>query len=208
MIESTILSGLAYNEEYTRKVSPFLKDSYFDQKSQKIVFNEIVNYMEKYNGLPTKEALRIAIDEKDNLNEEQYKEVTNVIDSLGYDNKTDLNWLVDKTEKFCQDKAIYNAVRESILVLDGQHNNLDKGSIPKLLSDALGVSFDNNVGHDYLDNYEERYDFYHAKEDKISFDLDLFNQITKGGLSRKSLSIALAGCVHPSTKVRIRYRSN
>jgi hypothetical protein len=208
LIESTILSGLVYNEEYARKVTPFLKDEYFDNNSQKIVFKEILNYIEKYNGLPTKEALRIAIDEKDNLNEEQYKEVSNTISNLNYEDKTDLDWIVDKTEKFCQDKAIYNAVRESILVLDGQHKSLDKGSIPKMLSDALGVSFDNNVGHDYLDNYEERYDFYHTKEDKISFDLDLFNQITKGGLSRKSLSIALAGCVHPSTKVRIRYRSN
>lgn len=204
MIESTILSGLVYNEEYARKVTPFLKDEYFDNNSQKILFKEILNYIEKYNGLPTKEALRIAIDEKDNLNEEQYKEVSNTISNLNYEDKTDLDWIVDKTEKFCQDKAIYNAVRESILVLDGQHKSLDKGSIPKMLSDALGVSFDNNVGHDYLDNYEERYDFYHAKEDRISFDLDLFNQITKGGLSRKSLSIALAGCVHPSTKVRIR----
>jgi len=204
LIESTILSGLVYNEEYARKVTPFLKDEYFDNNSQKILFKEILNYIEKYNGLPTKEALRIAIDEKDNLNEEQYKEVSNTISNLNYEDKTDLDWIVDKTEKFCQDKAIYNAVRESILVLDGQHKSLDKGSIPKMLSDALGVSFDNNVGHDYLDNYEERYDFYHAKEDRISFDLDLFNQITKGGLSRKSLSIALAGCVHPSTKVRIR----
>lgn len=193
MIESTILSGLVYNEEYARKVTPFLKDEYFDNNSQKIVFKEILNYIEKYNGLPTKEALRIAIDEKDNLNEEQYKEVSNTISNLNYEDKTDLDWIVDKTEKFCQDKAIYNAVRESILVLDGQHKSLDKGSIPKMLSDALSVSFDNNVGHDYLDNYEERYDFYHAKEDKISFDLDMFNQITKGGLSRKSLSIALAG---------------
>lgn len=193
MIEDTILSGLLFNEEYARKVTPFLKSDYFEQQSRKTVFTETVKYIEKYNGLPTKEALRIAIDENDKLNEEQYKDVKTVIDSLNYDEKTDLDWIVDKTEKFCQDKAIYNAVRESILVLDGQHKNLDKGSIPKLLSDALGVSFDNNIGHDYLDNHEERYEFYHTKEDKIEFDLELFNKITKGGVSRKSLSIALAG---------------
>ena len=193
MIENTILSGLIHNENYTRKVLPFLKDEYFDAQSEKVVFKEIVTYIDKYNGLPTKEALRISIDEKDNLNEEQYKEVDNVITSLEYDNKTDDDWLVDKTEKFCQDKAIYNAVRESILVLDGQHKQLDKGSIPELLSKALGVSFDSSIGHDFLDNFDERYTFYHTKEDKIPFDLDLFNKITKGGLSRKSLSIALAG---------------
>lgn len=206
MIENTILSGLLFNEEYTRKVMPFLKQDYFEDISQKTVFNETVKYVDKYNGLPTKEALRIAVGENGKLNEEQYKNVNQTIDTLSYDEKTDLDWLVDKTEKFCQDKAIYNAVRESILVLDGHHKNLDKGSIPQLLSDALGVSFDNNIGHDYLDNHESRYEFYHTKEDRIEFDLELFNKITKGGVSRKSLSIALAGCVHPETKVRVRYR--
>lgn len=193
MIENTILSGLVFNEDYARKVLPFLKDDYFDQQSEKIVYKEIESYIDKYNGLPTREALRIAIGEKDNLNEEQYKQVTTLIDGLDYDNKTDDEWLVDKTEKFCQDKAIYNAVRESILVLDGNHKQLDKGSIPELLSKALGVSFDSSIGHDFVEDSEERYKFYHTKEDKISFDLDLFNKITKGGLSRKSLSIALAG---------------
>lgn len=193
MIENTILSGLVYSEEYARKVTPFLKDEYFEHPSYKTVFGEIVKYIEKYNGLPTKEALKISIDDNDKLNETQFKEVIELVDSLSYDDKTEMDWIVDVTEKFCQDKAIYNAVRESIMVLDGQHKQLDKGSIPKLLSDALGVSFDNNIGHDYLDNYDERYDFYHAKEVKIEFDLELFNKITKGGLSRKSLSIALAG---------------
>lgn len=193
MIENTILSGLVFNEDYARKVLPFLKDDYFDQQSEKIVYKEIESYIDKYNGLPTREALRIAIGEKDSLNEEQYKQVTTLIDGLDYDNKTDDEWLVDKTEKFCQDKAIYNAVRESILVLDGNHKQLDKGSIPELLSKALGVSFDSSIGHDFVEDSEERYKFYHTKEDKISFDLDLFNKITKGGLSRKSLSIALAG---------------
>ena len=193
MIENTILSGLVFNEDFARKVTPFLKPDYFDQQSEKTVFNEIVSYIDKYNGLPTKEALRIAISEKENLNEEQYKQVNVVVDGLVYDEKTDVDWLVDKTEKFCQDKAIYNAVRESILVLDGQHKQLDKGSIPELLSKALGVSFDSSIGHDFIENSDDRYDFYHTKEDKVPFDLDLFNKITKGGLSRKSLSVALAG---------------
>lgn len=193
MIENTILSGLVYNEEYARKVAPFLKDEYFEQPSHQTVFREIVGFIEKYNGLPTKEALKISVESNDKINEQLYKDITNVIDGLTYDEKTDLDWVVDTTEKFCQDKAIYNAVRESILVLDGQSKDLDRGSIPKLLSDALGVSFDNNIGHDYLDNSEERYEFYHTRESKIEFDLELFNKITKGGLSRKSLSICLAG---------------
>src|SRR6056300_509173 len=152
MIESTILSGLLFNEEYTRKVLPFLKDEYFDSQSDKTIYKEIVGYVDQYNGLPTREALRIAISEKDNLNEDQYKTIMQSIDSLDYDQKTDIDWLVDKTEKFCQDKAVYNAVRESILVLDGNHKSLDKGSIPELLSKALGVSFDSSIGHDFLDN--------------------------------------------------------
>jgi len=193
MLEQTILANLQSNSEFARKVIPFIKPDYFDNNSEKLLFKEIGKYIDTYNNLPTKEALRIIIDEKDNLNEDAYRQVTTLIDSLDADTETDLDWLVDKTEKFCQDKAIYNAVRESILVLDGGHKSLDKGSIPQLLSDALGVSFDSNVGHDFLDNTDERYQFYHTKEDKISFDLDLFNKITKGGVSRKSLSVALAG---------------
>jgi len=193
MIENTILSGLLFNEGYTRKVLPFLKPEYFDDMSYRRVFGEINEYVSKYNGLPTKEALRISIDERTDLNQEQHKEITSIINALEYDQKTDQDWLEEKTEKFCQDKAIYNAVRKSILVLDGKEKNLDKGSIPQLLSDALGVSFDTHIGHDFLDDYDERYSFYHTKEKKIPLDLELFNKITKGGISRKSLSIALAG---------------
>jgi archaellum biogenesis ATPase FlaH len=193
MIEGTILSGLIGNEDYARKVLPFLKNEYFDSQGEQIVYKEIASYVDAYNGLPTKEAIRIAISEKETLNEEQYKQTIDVVDSLNYDAKTDVDWLVDKTEKFCQDKALFNAVRESILVLDGKHKELDKGAIPELLSKALGVSFDGSIGHDFMDNADERYQFYHTKEDKIPFDLELFNKITKGGLSRKSLSVALAG---------------
>ena len=193
MLEQTILSGLLHNEDYMRRVVPFLSDDYFDDFSEKSVYKSIINYISDYNGVPTKEALRISIEEKSNISDDQYQSISQIITALDYDEKTDIEWLVDKTEKFCQDKAIYNAVRESILVLDGQHKDLDKGSIPELLSNALGVSFDQAIGHDFLEQPEDRFEFYHTKEDKIAFDLDLFNKITKGGLSRKSLSIALAG---------------
>jgi archaellum biogenesis ATPase FlaH len=193
MIEQTILAGMIHNEGYVRTVLPFLKDEYFEDQNDKFLYNAIKGYIDQYNGLPTKTALRIAIDESNNLNEERYKQVTSALDNLNYDEKTDQAWLVDTTEKFCQDKAIYNAVRQSILVLDGKVKELDKGAIPQLLSDALGVSFDTNVGHDFLENSDERFEFYHRLEEKLEFDLDYFNKITKGGLSKKSLSVALAG---------------
>lgn len=193
MIENTILSGLLHNEDYMRRVIPFLSEEYFGDLSEKVLYRAITGYISDYNGVPTKEALRIAIEEKSNISDEQYKTIVEIIDNLEYDNNTDLEWIVDKTEQFCQDKAIYNAVRESILVLDGQHKDLDKGSIPDLLSKALGVSFDQAIGHDFLEDSDGRFDFYRTKEDKIGFDLEMFNTITKGGLSRKSLSIALAG---------------
>lgn len=193
MIEQTILAGMIYNEGYVRTVLPFLKDEYFEDQNDKFLYTAIKSYIDQYNGLPTKTALRIAIDESNSLNEERYKQVTGVLDALTYDEKIDQAWLVDTTEKFCQDKAIYNAVRKSILVLDGKVKELDKGAIPQLLSDALGVSFDTNVGHDFLENADERFEFYHRVEEKLEFDLEYFNKITKGGLSKKSLSVALAG---------------
>lgn len=193
MIERVILSNLIFNEDYTRKVIPFIDPEYFDDYDEKILFGEIKEYIDKYNGLPTREALHIALSERNNISQDQFDKLSKVVDELNYDPSTDIDWLVDKSEKFCQDKAIYNAVKKSILILDNQDKTNDKGSIPELLSDALGVSFDSNIGHDFLDNADDRYKFYHAKEDKIAFDLEYFNDITKGGLSRKSLSIALAG---------------
>ena len=193
MIEQTILAGLMNNDEYARKTIPFIKSDYFHDKSEQIVFKSILKYVDQYNGLPTKEALNISIGELTDLNQQQFADVNKLVDSLSYDEKTDMNWLIDKTEKFCQDKAVYNAVRESILILDGNHKTADKGSIPELLSTALGVSFDSAIGHDFIENSDERFDFYHKKEDKIPFDIDLMNKITKGGVSRKALIIALAG---------------
>jgi archaellum biogenesis ATPase FlaH len=184
---------MVHNENYVRKVLPFLKEEYFEDQNEKFLYTTIKGYIDKYNGVPTKTALQIAINESNTLNEERYKQIVAVVEDMSYDEKTDIDWLVNTTEKFCQDKAIYNAVRQSILVLDGKVQDLDKGSIPKLLSDALGVSFDSNIGHDFLENSEERFDFYHRVEEKLEFDLSYFNKITKGGLNKKSLSIALAG---------------
>jgi len=193
MIQTTILAALLESEEYMRRVAPFLSEDYFDDFAEKTLYKAIMSYVQSYNGAPTKESLVIDLQDKTNLSEDQFKGICELIDSISYDHKTDIDWLIDKTEKFCQDKAVYNAVRESILVLDGQHKTLDKGSIPDLLSKALGVSFDQNIGHDFFELLEDRYKFYHTKEDKIPFDLELLNKITKGGLSRKSLSVILAG---------------
>ena len=193
MIQQTILSAMVHNEKYMRKILPFLKEDYFDDQNNRFLYDVIKTYIDKYNGLPTKTALGIAVDESNDLNEERYKQITNLIKSLSYDEKTDIDWLVDTTEKFCQDKAIYNAVRQSILILDDKVKDKTKGSIPQLLSDALGVSFDSNVGHDFLENSDERFEFYHRIEEKFEFDLEYFNKITGGGLNKKSLSIALGG---------------
>jgi len=152
MIQQTILSAMVHNEKYMRKILPFLKEDYFDDQNNRFLYDIIKTYIDKYNGLPTKTALGIAVDESNDLNEERYKQITNLIKSLSYDEKTDIDWLVDTTEKFCQDKAIYNAVRQSILILDDKVKDKTKGSIPQLLSDALGVSFDSNVGLDFLEN--------------------------------------------------------
>ena len=191
-LEVTILSNLIYNEKYTRKVLPFLKQEYFTVRSYKIIFLEIHEYISQYNTLPSLNALGIECQERTDLTEENFKEITEVLGGLS-DEKADLDWLVDTTEKWCQERAIYLSLMESVKIADGQDSKRDKGSIPQILSDALGVSFDQHVGHDYLQNYEDRFDFYHRREDKIPFDLEYFNKITKGGLPNKTLNVALAG---------------
>ena len=194
IVETTILGNLLQNEEYTRKVLPFLKNDYFSRNPEKIIYGTVNDFVTKYNSLPTKEALSIELQEK-KINEEEFKETMEVLDDISKDTQehTDLGWLLDTTEKFCQDKAIYNAVVESISILDSQKSDQDKGVIPEILSDALSVSFDPHVGHDYLDDSDDRFEFYHRVEEKIPFDLDYFNRITKGGLPQKSLNICLAG---------------
>ena len=194
-LEQTILKNLIYNEEYLRKVLPFLKSEYFTDRSDKTLYDEIVSFTETYNSTPTVEALVLAVKERRNLSDEEVEKCESYLQEIektkGEESK--VQWLVDKTEQFCQEKAIYNAVLGSISILDGKDKTNDKGAIPKILSDALAISFDNSVGHDYLENSDERYDFYHRKEERIPFDLEFFNKITKGGLPNKTLNIALAG---------------
>jgi len=191
-IENTILSNLIYNEEYSRKVIPFIQPEYFENRIEKIVFEEIVKFIVKYESNVTIEVLKIETENRSDLTETEIKELRELNDSLSY-TPSDLNWLLDSTEKWCRDRAIYLALMESIQLADGKDDKKGRDAIPSILSDALAVSFDNNIGHDYLLNYEERYEYYHKKEDKIEFDLEYFNKITKGGLPNKTLNIALAG---------------
>jgi replicative DNA helicase len=191
-IETTILRNLVFNEDYSRKVIPFIQPDYFEQKTEKVIFEEIVQFIVKYGSAITIEALNIEVENRTDLTEEQIKEVREINNSLN-DFPVDKQWLLDTTEKWCRDRAIYLALMESIHIADGNDDKKNRDAIPTILSDALAVSFDNNIGHDYLQNYEERYEFYHRKEDKIEFDLEYFNKITKGGLPNKTLNIALAG---------------
>ena len=191
-LEVTILSNLVYSEKYTRKVLPFLKSEYFTAREHKIIFLEIHEYVSQYDALPSLNALGIECQERTDLTEEQFKDVIGVLNVLS-DDPSDHDWLIDATEKWCQERAIYLSLMESVKIADGQDSKKDKGAIPQILSEALGVSFDQHVGHDYVSDAEARYDFYHRKEDKIPFDLSLFNKITKGGLPNKTLNIALAG---------------
>ena len=195
-VEKKILKHLLNDDAYTRKILPFLSGDYFSDHSEKVIYEEIHKYITKYNNLPTVEALTIEIDGRSNLSGDQHKKVTGLLDEL---NVTEFDardgvWLLDATEKFCQEKAIYNAIMESIQILDESGNSKkEKGAIPNILSDALAISFDNHVGHDFIDDAETRYEFYHTVEKRIPFDLDYLNRITKGGLPEKTLNIILAG---------------
>jgi archaellum biogenesis ATPase FlaH len=175
-----------------RKVLPFIKPDYFEG-IYRILFKEAGKYVAKYNRLPTSESFKIELDQTDRLSGENYTVAVDILPQLFSKEKIDEEWLIDTTEKWCQDRAIYNAIMESISIIDGKHESLTKGALPDLLSTALGVAFDTNVGHDYIDNLEERFDFYHKKESRIPFDLEYFNKITKGGVPNKTLNIALAG---------------
>jgi len=191
-IEFLILRNLLNNEEYVRKVIPFIKSEYFEDPNQKIVFEEILNFISEYNQLATKEVLSIEVEKRTDINEQSFKEIVQLISCLE-DVPVESGWLIDTTEKWCRDRAIYLALMESIHIANGNDEKKNRDSIPSILSDALAVSFDNHVGHDYLQDYEQRYESYHKKEDKIEFDLEYFNKITKGGLPNKTLNIALAG---------------
>lgn len=194
-LEATIFNNLLNNEQYGRKVIPFLKPDYFHNRNDKVVYELIDEYVGKYNAFPTKEALLIDLSNKDGLSEDHYSESRVIIEEIqdAPEQLTNLDWLVTETEKFCQDKAIYNAIMQSIKVMDDKTGKLAKGIIPQLLSDALAVSFDTSIGHDYVDDAESQYDYYHRKEERIPFDLEYFNKITRGGFPKKTLNIALAG---------------
>ena len=192
-IENTIFSNLLFNEDYARKTIPFLKEEYFSNQADKVLFSLISEYVHKYNAFPSKEALAIDLSNKVGVSELTFKEVADNISKLDIDKDTKLDWLIDQTEKFCQEKAVYNAIMQSIQILDDKKTTEGKGSIPKILSDALGVSFDPHIGHDFIDDAESRFEFYHKKEVRLPFDLEYFNKITGGGLPKKTLNICLAG---------------
>jgi len=191
-IETTILRNLLHNEDYARKVIPFIQPDFFEEKSEKIIFDETVSFITKYDNCVTVEALNIEVENRTDLTAEEVKNIVNISKELN-DSPVDSQWLLDTTEKWCRDRAIYLALMESIHIADGNDEKKNRDAIPNILSDALAVSFDNNIGHDYLENYEERYEYYHRTEDKIPFDLEYFDKITKGGLPNKTLNIALAG---------------
>lgn len=191
-VETTILRNLLFNNEYCRKVLPFIKTEYFENLHEKVVFEEICKFIVAYEELATKEVLLIETEKRTDITEDTYKTICDYVSKLD-DGHADLEWVTDTTEKWCRDRAIYLALMESIKIADGQDEKKNRDAIPSILQEALSVGFDNNVGHDYLNDFEKRYDFYHKKQEKIPFDLDYFNKITKGGIPNKTLNIALAG---------------
>ena len=191
-LEDTILSHLIHNEDYCRKVLPFLKDDYFASRSDKVLFSEIYAFVDKYNNLPTKETLIIELGNRKDITEEEYKAIKQTINGLSYE-ENDIQWLLDTTEKFCKDKAVNNAVLNGIKILDGKDKKRTPEAIPSILSEALAVSFDNHIGHDYIDDADDRFDWYHRTELRLPFDLQYFNKITKGGVPQKTLNVCLAG---------------
>ena len=191
-IEQKILTNLIHDEHYCRKVIPFVKKEYFSERKEAILAQEIGSFFTKYNKPATKEVLQIEVSNRTDLTDKEMAELTQFISSLEHEPVNE-DWMLENTEKFCKDRAVYNGVLQAIGIIDGRDKVHTKDAIPSILSDALAVSFDNHIGHDYLDDHDSRYDFYHRVEEKIAFDLDMFNKITKGGLSKKTLNIALAG---------------
>ena len=192
MIEKTVISNLVFNEDYYRRVYPYIKSEYFDDGTLKKIFDTYSSYVEDYKEPPSVEALKISLDKRKDMNEDSYQSVMSTVDELQRDPDTNIDWLVKETEKFCQDKDLFNSIRKAILIMDGEEKDMDKGSIPELLSKSLGISFDSSVGHDFIEDADSRYDFYHRKEERMPFDIDLLNKVTKGGLPRKSMSVLLA----------------
>lgn len=191
MFEETIITNLIYNEEYFRKVFPYLKEDYFEDNTLRKIFSTYSEYVENYKDIPSTEALKISLEKRKDFSDDEYKLALNTVDSLKLkENK--IEFLFNETEKFCQDRDLFNAIRRSITILDGKDKELDKGAIPKMISDSLGISFNTSIGHDFLEDFETRYDFYHQVEERIETDIDLLNKIIKGGFPNKSLSVFLA----------------
>jgi archaellum biogenesis ATPase FlaH len=191
-LELTILRNFFYNESYTRKALPFVKSDYFVNRIERLLYEEIYRFVEEYKNLPTKETIHIEFSKRKDINEDELKLVKDLVNTF-QDEKSDLQWLLDTTEKFCKDRAVHNAVLSGIKILDGKDKEHQPEAIPSILSDALAVSFDNHIGHDYTGDAQERYEWYHTKEKRYPFDLNFFNKITKGGIPSKTLNIALAG---------------
>ena len=192
-LETSIIKGLIHNEDYTRKVLPYIKNEYFETSVGRNIFELCQNHFSEFNTCATKETLSVAIERLSNLTEEEFQGIGQSCEALFEETEIQTDWLTDSTEKWCKERAVYLALMDSISIYDGSDNKRGTDAIPSLLSDALAVSFDPHVGHDYLEDYQERYDFYHLKEEKISFGLDYFDKITKGGIPNKTLNIALAG---------------
>ena len=192
-LSKIILSNLAYNDSFSRRVAPFLQDSFFESHADKIVFKIIFDFIKQYNCNPTKDAILVCLDKKTDLNDELYKTCHSTIESFSVDDKTDQEWLIDETENFCKERAVYNAIMESIHIIDGKSSSQAPNAIPGILSDALSVSFDAHIGHDYIEDSDERFEFYHRVETKVPFDLDYMNRITNGGTPQKTLNIIMAG---------------
>ena len=192
-LEHIILQNLLYNDEYSRRVIPFIEPEYFHDHTEKLVFKVLKSFILNYNNLPTKEALMIDIDKNSSMNEQQFKDCTELIDSLENNEDTNSEWLTEETEGFCKNKAVYNAIMESIHIIDGKSTTKADTAIPEILSEALSVSFDTHIGHDYIADADERFRFYHKVEKKVPFDLEFFNTITAGGTPQKTLNIVMAG---------------
>ena len=191
-VEDLVVASLLHNTDFTRKTLPHIKTDYFENYNNKVIFEELSSYFTQYDNLPTKEALRIEIESRSDLNETTFTDVKQTLD-LATEEPHEIDWLVHTSEKWCRDRAIYNALLESIQIADGNSETMGRDAIPSILSNALSVSFDNSVGHDYLDDADQRYQFYHRVEEKVPFDIELLNKVTKGGLSKKTLNVALAG---------------
>lgn len=204
-LEDVIVSNLLYNEDYARTVVPFLDKRFFSEKTDSIVVQEICKFFTSHNKLPTKKILAIEISNRKDLSDSEFAEMGEYLTSIEKPDN-DLDWLITQSESFFKKKSIYNAILDSIEIMDGKDKVHKEDAIPSLLSDALSFTFDKTIGHDYVNDLESRFEFYHRTEERIPFDLAMFNKITKGGLAKKTLSVILAGCVHPETKIRVRYR--